>query len=678
MNEDPPVYLGDNRLNELLDAHGLSQSVADVRDLIEGVLAAPPSLYADQWLILLGRSITPDLKGQLVALKTEITAKKARQNDEEPDYDARLEALRVWMDQKSLDGFLVPRADEHQGEYVPAYAERLKWLTGFTGSAGSAVILKDRAAIFVDGRYVIQVRHEVDLDLYEPVQIHDMPLHDWLTDNMTGDMRLGYDPWLHTPAQIDRIRAATDQVGAVLVPCVDNPVDTLWTDRPRAPITPVMPHNVRFTGRRNEDKFIEIGQSLAIKGLKAAILTRPDSIAWLLNVRGGDVPFTPVPLCYAIIDDTGTVRLFIDARKLIRGVTDHMGARVQIEPFEALPTMLDALGQDKRIGIDPTSAPSWIADRLTDAGAIVVHETDPCVLPKACKTATEIAGMLTAHEKDGVALVRFLAWLAENAPNGKVDELDASARILKLRREGDLFAGPSFETISASGPHGAIVHYKVTPESNRKLCPGELYLIDSGGQYLDGTTDVTRTIAIGTPSDEMRRSFTLVLKGHIALMQARFPVGTTGGQLDMLGRKALWDHGLDYDHGTGHGVGSYLMVHEEPQKIAARGPSVALATGMVLSNEPGYYREGAFGIRIESLMAVREAKSIQGGERNMLCFETLTLAPVDLALVDPKWMTANEIQWLNAYHQRVRSMISPRLNASDAAWLARATMPVQV
>ncbi len=585
-----------------------------------------------------------------------------------------LDLLQHELKRRGLDAFVVPRSDEHQGEYVPPSAQRLAWLTGFTGSAGAAVVLADQAALFVDGRYTLQAATEVDLGRFHLLHLVEHPPHRWLGETLKAGARLGYDPWLHTPAGVDQLQQACNKAGATLVACHDNPVDAVWTDRPLPPAAPLAIHRLRFAGKSADDKRHELGGALSNDKLDAALLSAPDSIAWLLNLRGGDLPFTPLPLAFAIAHVDGGVDLFVDPRKLSAEIEDHLGAAVRPYPREELGPALDRL-TGKRVRIDAVTAPAWAFDRLNAAGAQVDRGADPCALPKACKNPVELEGARNAHRRDGLALVRFLAWLAANGPSGGVSEMHAADRLEEFRRQGDLYREPSFPTISGAGPNGAIVHYRSTEATNRKLEAGQLYLVDSGGQYLDGTTDVTRTVAIGHAGTEERRRFTLVLKGHIALAAARFPQGTTGSQLDALARRALWAEGLDYDHGTGHGVGSYLSVHEGPQRISKLPNPQPLLPGMILSDEPGYYKAGAYGIRIENLLAVRS--SAGEAERPMLEFEVLTLAPIDLALVEPSLLDGPEQAWLNAYHARVRELLTPMLDAPTAAWLERATRAIQ-
>ncbi len=593
------------------------------------------------------------------------------------DVAARLEALRAELKRQGLTGFLVPRADEHQGEYVPPRAQRLAWLTGFTGSAGVAIVLADAAAVFTDGRYTLQVRAQVPGELFEPHHITQSPPEEWLRRRLRPGDRLGYDPWLHTGDGVERLEAACGKAGAELVPCPANPLDAVWGEQPPPPLAPVVPHDTRYAGRSAADKRREIAEALAAGGTDAAVLTAPDSIAWLLNVRGSDVAYTPLPHAFAVIHRDATVDLFVDARKLTPGLVAHLGDAVRTAEPAALGPALDRLGAARRtVQADPAATAVWVFQRLAAAGARVVRAPDPCALPKACKNEVELAGARAAHRRDAAALCRFLAGVLREARGGRLTEITAAAHLDALRAEQPLFREPSFPTISAAGSNGAIVHYHATPATDRPLGPGMLYLVDSGGQYLDGTTDVTRTVAIGAPSAEQRERFTRVLRGHIALATARFPAGTTGSQLDALARRPLWEVGLDYDHGTGHGVGSYLGVHEGPQRISKIPNAVALRPGMICSNEPGYYKPGAYGIRIESLVAVTPLPTPAGGEGEWLGFETLTLVPIDTALVEPALLTAEEAAWLGAYHARVRAEITPLVDPDTAAWLEAATRPL--
>lgn len=599
------------------------------------------------------------------------------ENNRNSGISDRLAALRDRLRGQALSGFLVPMADEFQNEYVPAYARRLTWLTGFTGSAGFAVVLADQAAFFTDGRYTLQAREQVSAADFSHHHIVQQAPDAWLRETVGEGERIGFDPWLFTVNGVARFRRALTAAGADLSALADNPVDAVWHDQPARPEAPVVVHEEAFTGRASSDKRETLAADLRAAKRDAVVLTATDSIVWLLNVRGEDVPHVPLVLSYALLHADGRCDWFVPPAKVDDQVRAHLGEAVTVRAPETFAAALAALGEAGAcVQLDPQTAPSAVQTLLEEAGARIEHAADPCQLPKARKNEAEVAGTRAAHRRDGAALSRFLHWIESEAPGGGVDELAACARLAALRGEGNLFRDLSFDTISGSGPNGAIVHYRVTPDSNRALAPGELYLVDSGGQYLDGTTDVTRTVAIGAPSDEMRERFTRVLKGHIALARARFPKGTSGAQLDALARFHLWQAGLDFDHGTGHGVGVYLGVHEGPQRIS-KGASgdVALEPGMIVSNEPGYYKEGEYGIRIENLVLVTERPE-PGDEREMLGFETLTFAPIDRNLLDLALLDAQEIAWLNAYHAQVRQIVGPQLEGDDAAWLEAATEPV--
>ncbi len=587
----------------------------------------------------------------------------------------KLAALRAALARQGLGGFIVPHGDEYQNEYLPPSAERLAWLTGFTGSAGLAVVLADKAAAFTDGRYTLQISEQLDSSLYEIRHVTEQPPRDWVAENLPAGAVLGYDPWLHNENALDIWRKAAEQAGGELAPVDENPLDAVWADRPAAPAAPVVAHDEAYSGEASESKRRRVAESLAGKQADAAVLTAPDSIAWLLNVRGGDVAHSPLPLSFAVLYGDARLDWFVDPAKTGGALAAHLGEAVTARPMSEFEPALRALG-NARVLADPAHCAAFVFDRLGKVGAKIVKAADPCQLPKACKNAVEIEGARVAHRRDGAALTRFLCWLAGREG---VTEIAAAEHLRALRFEGDLIQDLSFRTISGSGPNGAIVHYSVTPESDRTLQQGELYLLDSGAQYLDGTTDVTRTIAIGEASAEMRDRFTRVLKGHIALAAARFPEGTSGSQLDILARHALWDAGLDYDHGTGHGVGSYLGVHEGPHRISKIPNTVALEPGMICSNEPGYYKKGAFGIRIENLVCVVErpdAQASNGAGRAMLGLETLTLAPIERNLIAADMLSAAEAAWLDAYHAEVRETLTPLLDRDAAAWLAKATRPL--
>ncbi|MBO0735087.1 MAG: aminopeptidase P family protein [Alphaproteobacteria bacterium] len=662
----------------LLRAAGSPYGCDSLEALIEGVLAAPPGA-GTSWHALVADPVTPALASQLEALRAAMAA-RYRDGLAAEDFvrlprGERLGLLRQEFAEQGLDGFIVPRADAHQGEYVPPCGQRLAWLTGFTGSAGLAVVLRDRAALFIDGRYTLQAAAQVDAGLFEIHHLIEDPPAQWIQAALSAGAILGYDRWLHTPHEVERFRLATERAGGALRAVPDNPLDRVWPGRPAAPLTPVVPHPDGFAGESAQSKRTRIGSTLHRDGVAAVVLTMPESIAWLLNIRGGDVPHTPLPLSFAILRGDGAVTLFVDRRKLAPGIERHLGNQVTIAPPERLGLALDELAAaGGRVQADPGTAASWIFDRLEAAGAEIHRAADPCLLPKACKNAIELDGTRAAHRRDGAALTRFLAWLSHEAPKGELSEIAASDRLEAFRRENENFRDLSFPTISGAGPNGAIVHYRAMPETEKRLQPGTLYLVDSGAQYLDGTTDVTRTVAVGEPTPEMRERFTRVLKGHIALALARFPKGTTGTQLDAFARRALWQAGLDYDHGTGHGVGSYLGVHEGPQRISKAPNGQALLPGMIVSNEPGYYKTGAYGIRIENLVVVQPADGT--AEREMLGFETLTLAPIDRNLIEPALLEGEQIAWLDAYHQRVRETLTPLVDEDTARWLAEATEPL--
>jgi Xaa-Pro aminopeptidase len=674
-NDIGSVIPDDDALSRLLAAEGVALSPAALRELVAGVTAAPPGFDPDGWMTLVAADPSPALKHALQAVHDQV-ARGAPPAADGPG--ERLAALRAALADRDLAGFVVPRADEYQGEYVPPSAQRLAWLTGFTGSAGVAVMLADRAALFVDGRYTLQAADEVAEDLFTVVAIAETTPEAWIQSNLTEGSRLGFDPRLHSRAGAKRLEAACAKAAGHLIAVDPNPLDAIWRDRPPAPIAPVLAHDLAFAGRSAADKRADLAARLDSGETDAVVLTMADSVAWLLNLRGGDVAFTPLALSFAILHRDSSVDLFIDRRKLAPGTDGHLGNRVAPQPLEAFGPALAALGADgKRVQVDPATASAWVFDQLTAAGARAVEARDPCALPKAKKNPVELAGIRAAHLRDGMALTRFLHWLDAAGADAAVTEIQAADRLEAFRRQGEHFRGSSFPTIAGSGAHGAIVHYRVTEASDRALGAGELLLLDSGAQYLDGTTDVTRTIAIGEPSTEMRDRFTRVLKGHIALATAIFPAGTKGGQIDALARAALWRGGLDYDHGTGHGVGSYLSVHEGPQRIAKTGgEGAALEPGMIVSNEPGYYKTGAYGIRIENLVCVVAHDAPPGAEHDLLAFETLTRAPIDRTLIDPALLTEPERAWLDAYHATVRDSLTPLLDDAVGTWLAEATRPL--
>ena len=659
----------------LLRKRGRSPEPAALDSLMRGVAAAPEGLSGPEWVELVDPSADAELTTALSAWRAELAAADDGL-EASPAPASRLADLRAELTRRGLDGFIVPRADEHQGEYVPRRSQRLGWLTGFSGSAGLAIVLADRAAIFVDGRYTLAVRAQVDTEAFVPHQYPEVQPEQWAAENLPKGGRLGFDPWLQTADGYERFVRACERVGASFVPVDTNPVDSVWRDRPPAPLAPVLPHPVEFAGESSEDKRARIAAALAAKDADVALITAPDSIAWLLNVRGGDVPRTPFALGFALIHADGHVDLYMDRRKMPDRTLAWLGNAVTLAPPDELGAALDMLGKaGKRVLVETATVPYWATTRLQAAGVTLVRDADPIALPKACKNAVELEGVRAAHRRDGAAVSRFLGWLGTASRSGKLREIEVSDRLQALREQTGKLRDLSFDTISGAGANGAIVHYRASGATERTLEPGSLYLVDSGGQYRDGTTDITRTVAVGTPSPEMRDRFTRVLKGHIALAMARFPEGTTGSQLDALARYALWQAGLDYDHGTGHGVGAYLSVHEGPHRISKMPNSVALQPGMIVSNEPGYYKTGAYGIRIENLVAVKAAE-IPGADRRYLEFETLTLAPIDLACVEPGLLTEAEKTWLNDYHRRVRETVGPNVDETTRAWLAEATRAI--
>jgi Xaa-Pro aminopeptidase len=584
--------------------------------------------------------------------------------------------IRQAMSQQGLDGLLVPHEDEHQNEYLPAANDRLGWATGFTGSAGAAVIFQDKAAIFVDGRYTLQVRDQVDQQTFEIRDLVEGGVPAYLETAARRGQAIGYDPRLHSPDALARLKIAAAKAGAELRPVTPNPLDEAWGQaRPAQPVAPVVPHPLQYAGEDSAAKRQRVGEGLAALGAQASVITAPSSIAWLFNIRGGDVIRSPLPLGQAILNADGSARLFLDPAKVTPDLPAWLGNEVRLETPADLPQALAEL-RGQTVLVDPAQSSAWYFEALGSAGASVLRSEDPCALPRAQKNAVEIQGTRNAHARDGAALSRFLHWLATEGQVNPPDEITAVKTLEGFREATGALKDLSFDTIAGAASNGAIVHYRPTERLNKKAETGSLLLVDSGAQYLDGTTDVTRTVAIGEPSREMAERFTLVLKGHLALARVRFPAGTTGSALDALARMALWQHGLDYDHGTGHGVGSYLGVHEGPQRIAKAPNAVALRPGMILSNEPGYYKEGAYGIRIENLQFVTPAQAIAGGERPMMGFETLTLAPIDRRLVVTAMLSDEERQQLDAYHARVRDVVGPQLDGEVRAWLDAVTAPL--
>ncbi|WP_230530999.1 aminopeptidase P family protein [Microvirga roseola] len=588
---------------------------------------------------------------------------------------ARIAKLRAELTRRGFDGFIVPRADEHQGEYVPKSAERLAWLTGFTGSAGTAIILQNKAALVVDGRYTVQAAEQVDTSVVTPVQLAETSPEDWIATHLPEGGVLAYDPWLHTSDSLKRLEQAVGRAGGKLTPVDINLVDVIWIDRPAPPQAPVRPHALDHAGEAAPAKLERIRRKMAEAKVDALVISDPHNLAWAFNLRGGDVGHTPLPLGYAIIPREGRASLFFDPAKVTNEAGDAVGDLAEFKPISAFQTALDELShRGGKVRIDSATGAVALIRRIEAAGGKADVGSDPIALMKAVKNQAEIAGSRTAHLRDGVAVARFLAWLDREAPKGSLTEIDAVEALEAFRVETGALKNISFPSISGAGPNAALPHYRVTSSSNRRIEVNQIFLIDSGAQYEDGTTDITRTIIVGDPTPEMQDRFTRVLKGHIAIAQSVFPKGTTGAQIDSFARKPLWDAGLDFDHGTGHGIGSYLSVHEGPQRIAKTGHT-PLEIGMMLSNEPGYYKPGAYGIRIENLILV-EPRTIPGGDREMLGFETLTFTPIDLRLVEPAIMTADEIAWLNAYHSAVREKIGPNLDAETRAWLENATRTI--
>ncbi|MEE2566039.1 aminopeptidase P family protein [Hyphobacterium marinum] len=588
---------------------------------------------------------------------------------------AHLPLLRDALAEAGLDGFVIPHEDEYNNEYLPDCNERLSWATGFTGSAGAAVVLTGKAAVFADGRYTVQVREQVDASIFEIQDLIETPPYDWVGKNAPKGAKIGYDPKLHSPDALDHFHRAARKAGAEMVAVETNPIDTAWQDRPAPPAAQVHPHPIEFAGEDHASKRSRVGEAIAEDGADAAAITAPPSLAWLFNLRGGDVARSPLALGAAILNADGTATLYMDPEKLTDEARSHLGNEVAIRPEAEFAAGLAEL-KGKAVSVDPAQSSAWVFDRLQAAGATVKRRRDPVALPKAIKNSTEIGGARKAHVRDGAALTRFLHWLDTEAQSGEVNEIEAAIKLAEFRGELTDLKDLSFDTISGFGKNGALPHYRVSEASNLKLARGSLYLVDSGGQYPDGTTDVTRTVPIGEPTAEMRRRFTLVLKGHIALSTARFPRGTSGGQLDTLARLPLWMNGLDYDHGTGHGVGSFLGVHEGPQRIAKAGSSEPLKPGMIVSNEPGYYKEQEYGIRIENLIVVTELAPAGDGDRAMMGFENLTLAPIHRGLIDLDILTREERAWVDAYHADVLAKLGPKLSGETAEWLNAACAPL--
>ena len=586
---------------------------------------------------------------------------------------ARAKSLREKLAALGLDGFLVPRSDIHQNEYCPPSEERLAWLTGFAGSAGIAIVLSDEASIFVDGRYTVQVREQVDIGTFTPRHLIEEPPEKWLERTLKPGAKLAYDPSLQSINEVERLRAACEKAGAILVPVSENLIDSIWKDRPAAPLAPIVLHDVALAGETSASKIARLQAKLAEQKLDAVFTNDAHAAAWLFNIRGSDVSHTPLPLSFALIPTRGQPTLFADGRKLSNAVRDDLSQHMAIAEPGRIDAMLGAAVKGKTVRLDPAMVVERFATVIEQAGGRIQKGSDPVALLRAVKNEAERAGTRAAHIRDGAAFVNFLAWFNEAAPKGGETEISVAEALERCRAETGVLKDLSFPSISSAGPNAAIPHYRVSHASNLPVTPG-LFLIDSGAQYVDGTTDITRTIAVGEVTPLMKDRYTRVLKGHIAIALARFPKGAAGSQLDSFARSALWEIGTDFDHGTGHGVGSYLSVHEGPQRISKLG-TTPLEPGMILSNEPGYYRAGEFGIRIENLVLVEEAE-IEGAERTMYGFETLTLAPIDTRPVEVSLLTAKEIAWLNAYHTRVREVLSPLVDEAERRWLEQATVTI--
>ncbi|MDI1229351.1 MAG: aminopeptidase P family protein [bacterium] len=675
-------YKGDEHLKSLLSASGEKRSVEEVKETLRGINAAPADLGEPQrWARLFQTNDNAETVQQLAALKENLAA---NQNNVQQD---KLADLRAEMAKRGVDGFYIPRADEFQGEYVPARAERLAWITEFTGSAGYAVVLNDKAGFFTDGRYTLQSRAQVDDKSFQICNVSEnqapiptMTPVEWIEKNLPAGARFGVDPWVHTPNDLKRIKDAVEKAGGALVLLQDNPLDAAWKDQPPAPLAPVVPQPLQYAGKTSDDKRDDLAHALAAKGADAIAVALPEEVAWLLNIRGGDVPCTPFALSYAIAHKDGSVDWYIDSRKVTEETKAWVGADVRLHDLAEFAGGIEALAkQGKKVWVDPGSSPAKVEDIIKTAGGTMIAEKSPIQLMKAKKNAVEIQGTIDAHIRDGVAVTRFLSSICGQGQAAKYDELTASDLLQSFREEGKNFRGLSFDTISGAGGNGAIVHYRSSPETNKPLIAGPIYLVDSGAQYLDGTTDITRTVAVDNVTAEMKEHNTRVLKGHIQVAMSVFPEGTVGKVLDDKARAALKEVGLDYAHGTGHGVGSYLSVHEGPAGISPRSTTVPFEAGMIVSNEPGFYKEGAYGIRIENLVTVIDTGKTDADGKKLLGFKTLTMAPIDTNLVEPALLTPEELKWLNDYHTEVRNTLKPLLDKVDpkaAEFLVKATQPI--
>ena len=668
---------------EAVRKSGLEIDSSALKGFLAGIAATPDQLAECDWVELIAPNASSSLKNVLVSARDELAAHIESEFNAGPAPKDRVAKLRERLRASEFDGFVVPRADAFMGESVPVHSERLRWLTGFSGSAGVAVVLIDKAAIFVDGRYTLQIGNQVDPLIYDIFNISKMSPWTWSANNLRKGSRLAFDSWLITDTTRDNYQQKLIEIGAEFVSVEKNPIDAVWDNQPAPPLAPVTNHDIRFAGKSSREKRRFISSGLLQANQDAALITSPDSIAWMLNIRGGDVPNTPLALSFLVIFANEDVHWFIDKRKLLPEVAETLRKEIIIDDIGRIGHFLQEIGGKlETVVVDKTVAPAYLVSVLQNSGVRVIKGNDPCSLPKACKNNIEVSGSRAAHIRDGVAMVNFLAWLDKMAPRGEVSEISACEKLKECRSRCDLIRDLSFRTISGAGANAAIVHYDVTPQTNKLLEPGDLYLIDSGAQYLDGTTDVTRTVYIegsdgGRPSCEKRDRFTRVLKGHIAVASAEFPVGTRGSQLDILGRLPLWKVGLDYDHGTGHGVGSYLCVHEGPHRISKVSGGVPLEAGMIISNEPGFYKSGEFGVRIENLVVVCNRDENGCGVGAWLGFDTLTCVPIDTRLVELSLLTSSEIEWLDNYHSVVRQLIEPMVDSETAQWLKSATQPLQ-
>ena len=654
-------------------------SASELPALIDGMLSSAIGEidHIDPWLKLVSENPSADLFNYLNSKINIGLSEKLDSENNPPDYQNRVSLLRAELIKENIEGIVIPLTDEFQGEYLAKSSRRLEWLTGFTGSAGIALVFQNESFFFTDGRYILQAEKQLPQNNYTLFNSSQVSLGNWFNNNLKPNTKIGFDPWLHTITWVKRIRSLMQKNNCELISTPDNLIDRIWKDRPPPPVSPVQILDKTFAGEAIESKRKRVANNLTKNESDVFVLVAPSSISWLANIRGNDIPFSPYVMCYALLHKNSQLEIFIDVRKIIPSVRKELADQVVIKPIKTfIPELLKLGKKSKVVEIDPNSTPELVRTILENAGAKIVTSKDPCELPKACKNTTEINGFHSAHKRDGLALTRFLYWLSREAPKGKITEITAAAKLESLRKNGKYYKGPSFPTISGSGANGAIIHYRATKASDKKLQLNSLYLVDSGGQYLDGTTDVTRTVAIGEPSEEMKDRFTRVLRGHISLASACFPENTTGSQLDVLARLSLWKVGLDYDHGTGHGVGHYLSVHEGPHRISKTYSSVKLEPGMIISNEPGYYKAGDYGIRIENLVLVKIAKEIDNSENKMLEFETLTLAPIDLSLVKVSELSKEEKTWINNYHRNVFNTYKDNLSRMELNWLSLATKAV--